>query len=701
MINIKNKIIELMVIHRDENDAEIVLNNLRKARLPIRPKYIAGLEDLQDALSTDKWDLLLSIPATKQLNIIQICRTIAKSKQDIPVVVISPNMQTATVEKLLSTGVNSVVPDKSALALQRVVKSELRYLADRRKLAELKRLYAEACTLNKQLLATSRDAIAYVHSGMHIYANPSYMELFGYRDIDSLLEQPMLNLIAPKQQAKFKEFMRNFDEDSTPFDNQEIQTIGMTSKHKPLKLKLELCNANYDEERCLQIIIRTQDTAEYEHKIKEMARLDQLTGLFNRHYFIELLEKSLSDQTLSNTEQENHKRSAVLFISLDKLETVRAQFQLAVLHIDELTKKVAEVLKNHLSEGILARFGEGAFMLLLKEKNKDYALEVATDLCVGVKNALLEVAERSVLVTISIGIAHVLAGDASSVLANAKEACQEAENQGGNTIYVYKPKLEAHDSRVDRLNKLAKMIEPSMEEGRIFLVFQAIVNLQGSADEIYDVYLRMVDEKGNQISTWDLFTAAEKTGQNSRLDCWVVNEVARLVLMRLKQGQKVQFFIRLSDHAIEDIELLRTVRQLMTKAPVLAQYMIFQINEPSALGNLQKHTPAFLGQLKKFSCRTALEHFGSTVQPDAVLEKLPVDFVKIDGNFTKNLGNNSNNQAMIQKLVALTHRMNRQIIAEGIEDADSLGFLWQNAVDFAQGHYLQMPSKELNYDFNN
>ena len=147
-----------------------------------------------------------------------------------------------------------------------------------------------------------------------------------------------------------------------------------------------------------------------------------------------------------------------------------------------------------------------------------------------------------------------------------------------------------------------------------------------------------------------------------------------------------------------DSDLIQLIRQLIGKASILAQYMVFQINESSALDNIHKHTPVFLEQLKTLNCQSALEHFGSTLQPDVTLKKLPVDFVKIDASFTKNLGKNSNNQASIQQMVALSHKMNRKIIAEGIEDADSLSFLWGNLVDYAQGHYIQVPSKNLNYN---
>ena len=197
---IQNDIIRLIVIEESANDAEVILNRLRKARFPIRPKHIEDDEDLQEALSQQEWDLIITVPKVGDPEIYEltastVCEIVKTAKQDIPIIVITDELDGKVIAEALTAGAKQVVPDSPETCLQTVVGLELENLAERRKRRQLEQLYKEGQKHNKMLLETSRDAIAYVHDGMHIHANPSYLDMFGYKKLEDMEGVPIMDLV--------------------------------------------------------------------------------------------------------------------------------------------------------------------------------------------------------------------------------------------------------------------------------------------------------------------------------------------------------------------------------------------------------------------------------------------------------------------------------------------------------------------------
>lgn len=681
-------IIRLIVIEESANDAEQILSSLRKARFPIRPQYIEDEEDLQSALSEQEWDLLITVPAVGDFVLQRICEMVEHSKQDIPVIVLCENVNDESLAKMLGEGAHKVIPGNSGSSLQIAVKRELANLEDRREKRRLEHLNLQLQQQNSVLLDTSRDAIAYVHDGMHIYANPSYREMFGYEDMEELAAMPILDLVAPDSHTNFKEFMREYMTDEKEEDR-DIQLIGLRSNKKRFKLKLEVSQAIYENERCIQIIIRDQsDSSELERKLKEQ---DTITGLYNRQHFTNLLEKALTKAVETRT------RSVLLYITLDNFEALREQ--VGVGSTDPLMVNIAKLLKKY-KEALVARFAEAVFTVLLVGKDVEYARKLGDNFRKQVETEVSEVGDQSVAVTCSVGIAQVLAAASTpqNVLSDAHAACQEAMKAGGNRVEVYKAVVKDDSGKIDS-TEVAKMIETAIEEKRLSLAFQPIVSLRGEVEELYDIYLRMVDSEGQQIPAGTLFSAAEKANLSIHLDKWVLKEAVNILCKRQEeQGKHTHFFIKLSDQAIKDETLLLYINKLIKASKLPPDLLIIEISESIAISQM-KHAKAFVNTLAKMKCRTALEHFGMSLDPKTSLTHLGVDYVKIDSSYAKGLSSNTENQDKVKALVELAHSFEKITIAEAVEDANSLTILWQCGMDLAQGHYIQEPGDELDFDF--
>jgi diguanylate cyclase (GGDEF)-like protein/PAS domain S-box-containing protein len=690
---IQDDIIRLIVIEESANDAEVILNSLRKARYPIRPRHVEDDEDLQAALGEHEWDLIISVPQVGEFTCAQVCEMVNSSKQDIPVIALTDKLDGKIISTLLNAGVRQVIPSQSDGCLQAAVGKELTDLTERRKRRYLEQLYKESQKHNKMLLESSRDAIAYVHDGMHIHANPSYLKMFNYKSMDDIEGLPIMDLVSLEEQAKFKEFMRDFMTDDQEKERQ-VDLEGITADKKRLKLKMELSHAIYDSERCVQVIIRDQSQSqELELKIRELSRRDQLTGLHNRQFFIDSLEKSLAKAM-------EHTRSVLFYIELDNFNQIREN--LGIGGSDPVIQNIGKVI-NEISEGgVLARFGENVFTLLLTDRDgKKYANagQLADKICKAVEANVTEVGKQSVVSTCSIGIAQVLASAATpqDVLNDAHHACTIAMKRGGNSFEFYKV---VGDQKGDmKLSDVAKLIETAIEEKRLSLRYQPVVSLHGESQEMYEVFLRMLDSEGKTVPASNLFDAAEKANLSIQLDKWVLEQSIKKLLQHGKAGHKTHFFIKLSDQAIRDESVLLYIRKLLKSTQLPGNRLIFELSESIAISQV-KLAKAFISQLKTFECQSALEHFGTGLNSSTTLKHLPVDYVKIDASYSRGLSTSPDNQKAVHEIVKMAHELNKLTIAEAVEDANSLTVLWSSEVDFAQGHYIQEPMDEPEFDFS-
>jgi len=472
-------------------------------------------------------------------------------------------------------------------------------------------------------------------------------------------------------------------------EERQISLEGLKANKERLDLNMELSHVMLDNERCIQVIIRDQlpqvDTTCY----------DAITGLFNRQYFIDKLEHALIKTV------ETHTRNVLFYIALDNFNTVKEK--VGIVGVDPVIENIVKAISGFTEDGILARFDESTFTLLMTDKEgKKYAAagELAENICKAVAENVTEISEQSIIATCSIGIAQPQVFTAAStpedVLKAAIKACKTAEERGGNRYEEYKPDKKKEDDLTTSDWNL--IIQTAVKEKRLSLRFQPIVSLRGESEAIYEVFLRMVETDGKPVPTGELFDNAEKANLSSHLDKWVLENAIQVLAEQKKQKHQIYFFIKLSDQAIKDENILFLIRKLLKSNQLSGDRLIIEISESIAIGQV-KLANAFITQLKSFGCKSALEHFGTGLNSEMTLKHLAVDYVKIDSQFSKGLSTNNENQEAVQKIVKMTHELGKQAVAEAVEDPESLTVLWSSEVDLAQGHYISEPLEELEFDF--
>ena len=687
----QEEIVRCIVIHDDPNEVETSLNAIRAAGLGVRHQRIESQIELDEALENQRWDLILAKPESNDIEISKLAEVLATTNKDIPLIALADCSDEGQFIVLMNGGVRDVVSPKMTKRLQLVVTRELNDLAVRRKWRKSESTARESEKRCRILIDSSRDAIAYIHEGMHVYANSVYLSLFGYDDFEDVEGLPIMDMISSDEHAEFKQFLRSYSKNEG--STQSIDVNCLRTDESRFKAAMEFSLASIDGEHCTQIIIRNKaDSRELEQKLKYLSKQDLLTGLYNRQYFMEEMELSAS-RAINSGES-----SALLYMSIDNYKTIKDEMGLATA--DLMLGNIATILQDKIKKpNLAARFEGGVFTILLQDKNSVDAESVAKDLCDTIAAHIAEVEDKSVATSCSIGISLITetTPNANEVLSRADLACSVAVEKGSSTWHLHNPVADEKASK-ERESQWAEKITLALTKDRFKLVYQPIVSLHGDMSENYEVLVRYVEDNGEEVAAGHFIPAAEHTGQIADIDKWVIKNAIFQLAKEHKAGKKINFFIKLSGQSLKDENLLIFISENLKANMLKGDSLVFEVAESTACEQI-KYAKTFSKTLEQLHCKFALEHFGSGMNSFNMLKHLNVDFLKIDGSFIHNLAENRENQAMVKSITEMAHSMGKLTIAEFVQDANSLTLLWKCGVNYIQGHYLSEPTGNLDYNF--
>jgi len=685
--------LQLFIIEESRNDAEALANVLRNAGQASRPTFAEDLEDLSAALDQQLPELMLCAMGLESVSLADVAALLKQRELDVPLIAIAESADEKDVIEAMRQGALDLCSYDQPEHLQRVVKREMSQIKTGQSAQNYKLKFRESEKRARMLMESSHDAIAYVHEGMHIFANSSYLEMFGFSDLEEIEGTPILDMVAPEDHDEVKDFLRNISKDGEQEGN--LETHGMLPDGKKFDAQMEFAPASIDGEPCTQIIIRNQvgSSAELEQKLKYLSKQDVLTGLFNRQYFMEELELAVTDALSGSS------NAAVLYIVMDNFKQIKDN--LGIGAADMVISDIGNLLHDQAEENdILARFGDHSFAVLRRDCDAQAILALGENLRHVVEEHIADVKDQSVTTTCSIGMSIVAESTPSGheVISRADLACEVARSSGGNRVHLHNPVVDEKIGK-ERDQQMHALIKDALDHDQFQLLYQPIVSLQGDAGGKYEVLLRMLNDEGEYILPAQFLPIAEQTGQITEIDRWVIQNAIRTLTEQRAQGADIQFFIKISAATLMHGELLKYIGNCMKVTRLPGDALTFEIAEKHAAQHL-KHAKVFVKTLRELHCKTALEHFGAGPNSFQLLKHLPVDFLKIDGSFIHNLASDTDNQAMVRSILATANSMNRQCIAEYVQDAHSLAVLWQSGIQFIQGNFLQEPSEALDYDFS-
>lgn len=684
--------LHLLLLTHSQNEAESLVSLLRNAGRATRAHHVQTQADLLDQLQSKSWDLIIGYPKVGDLTYDEVLKTITRLNKDLPVIVINDNVDAALTEDCLRKGAAALVKADDSNILLLVIQQQLQYLRSRRELRALEVRMRETDKRCQSLLESSRDPLAYIHDGMHVFANQAYLDLFGYHFVDDLEGMPILDMIDATAQQAFKTFLKTHSKDS----NQEFTSTGLDGEGQPFPMRMTFSPATYADEECTLVVIKlSNDNSELEEKLKEISARDLLTGLYNKPYLIEQLESATDKAVLKGA------KGAVLCVNLDDFGRIKSEVGISLA--DKVITDIGNLIKNKCQPtDVIARVGEDIFACLRMGTDAESAMNFAETLRNAIEHCLVEVGNRTVTATARIGVALITETSSrpEDILQQAHSASDDVRklknHERGNGVCLYMPKENSKEATVN----LEQVVTDAIRSNSFRLLFQPLISLRGDEIEHYEAFLRLKLPNGEELSAGEFFSNPNiSNALKCKVDRWVILHTTKMLGEHRSKGHNTRMFINLSAASLLDASLPGWVSVAISTAKLPKGAVVLQFHEDDA-SRMLKQAQDFTQALLERGIPAGINRFGCALNPLNILKHLAVDYIKVDGSFTKELTNNNDAQTHLKQLLSELHEENKITIIPLVENATSVATLWQMGAHFIQGYYVQPPQAAMTFDFN-
>jgi diguanylate cyclase (GGDEF)-like protein/PAS domain S-box-containing protein len=543
---------------------------------------------------------------------------------------------------------------------------------------------------------------------MHIDANPTYLELFGYPK-GELAGVPVMNLIDKSDQPRFKEHLRKGGKDAQEF-------LALKKDGSRIHVELSAAPVTLNNEACIQIVaadISKRKAAE--SRLQYLNQHDPLTGLYNRQHFVQMLGTRLEDLRKGGA------TSGVIYIDLNQIKGVNDEFGHAAG--DRMLLKIARLFRDKLGDdALLARFGGDEFAILLNKIDEVQLKTLAADLSTALSDTSFSESGKTFTFQCQYGTAMVGKDtpNAQKLLSDVYHAAQAGQAKSSAPHFTHTasapppppppstvaapappaatPAAAARvPARPVATGDWSARIQTALDKNGFELVYQPMVNLHGEPAEYFEVLVRMVDN-GKSIPAGQFLPAAEKAGMGPAIDRWVMRHSIESLAELHRQDRRATFFVNLCPASFREPDLIVQTQKQLFSSGMKAKYLSFEADEDALLAS-PAEARNFLQAVKKLGCRFTVDNFGNNMSNLNQLRDLPIDFLKIAGQHIHNLSGDAVSQASLKALIQVAKALEKQIIAKSVERAEDLAVLWNLGVDYVQGHYFQEADSGLSYDF--
>ena len=423
-----------------------------------------------------------------------------------------------------------------------------------------------------------------------------------------------------------------------------------------------------------------------EARLLYLAEHDALTGLVSRNKFLTALDDEIRFAEFSRLPL------ALLFIDLDGFKLLNDTHG----HVagDTVLRVTADILGAQLgNSGILARLGGDEFGIILRGTDGAGADELVRCLLTAIASARLSIGSREIHVSAGIGVATYpeSASDGETLLARADIAMSHAKSAGHNRHHLY----HASDPDTDSMRQTVDWrtrIHGALEAQRLRLDFQPIVNVSGGQDSYHEALVRLENESGVVHSATEFIGIAEFTGQVTAIDRWTLCEVLRALGEDSQSGGVIA--MNLSGRSLGTPGFFEYFQEQVLRSRIDPARLMFEITESAAVSEMAK-AKGSMAAMKKLGYRFSLDDFGAGYSSFSYLKHLPVDQIKIDGSFIRQLDRNREDQIFVRAILQLARELGLKTVAEYVESAATLKLLVDMGIDYVQGFYIGRPVSSL------
>ena len=687
----KDTTLRLTLVDDSAEDAEAIVSTLRNGGIAVRPLRPLDAGELGQMVASQPMDLLLASRTAKGIPLATVLAQVDGSGKDIPVIVLADAITETDLLADQAAGARAVAlrgrPDHVLTVLRR----EWADLDARRSQRRLEGQMRETERRCDALISSSRDPIAYIHEGMHIRANDAYLEMFGFESFEDVEGLSLLDLVGPQYVSDFKALLKKLSKGEPPPPRFELEARSLDGDSFPATL--EFATATYEGEPCVQVVFRRREEFDPElaREVEDLRQRDMVTGLLNRPTFLRELETAVAAVARGEDQY------GLLLVEPDHYQRLLAD--IGIDSADDLAAALAARLSEKLDDScIAARFGERTFAVLLRG-NHAHTAALAEKLRAAYASHVFNVGERSASVTASLGGVQIGEKIASvgPVLTRATDCLQAATNLGGNRFEIFDPGA-VDRAEEERVQNWIQRLREALQDDSFRLHYQPVVSLQAEPGEVYEALLRL-ESNGEIVQPQSFIGIAEDNGLLDAIDRWVVNRAIEVLAERKRNGHDTRMVVKVSPASFADNRLLDLIARQLAAHDVAGDRLWLQTPEAKVFTHLRQ-AQAFQTAAAKLGCHVGLEHFGAGLDSFQLLSHFQPTFLKIDRVFSEDLGRNAEHQQKIREIAERAQALGILTVAEHVQDAATMAFLFTANVDYVEGNFLAAPGPLMNYDFS-
>lgn len=662
----------LLVIDESAEQAEVINSLLRNSGINIRIKHARSIQDAEDFYSNFK-PFLIVFNVTESVGHSTVDVLEFAEEQGVPVVLRTrPDDLAALAEAMNHHGFLVVNRDEND-QLIKTVTFLLDQLGGSRVYDELKAKMDELQSRYNLLLESSNECIAYIHEGLHVYANRAYLELVNASDFREIEAASLLEYMRGAN-CDLKMHLRGMNEGAMPEGAVKVEI--RTLSGDTVNAELVFSPARFEGEDCIQMLVRKSDaSAALKEELNRLRLTDPVTRLANRNGFFEYLEQKLGKERVDT----HH--AAVYYLQADGANELREK--LGLRGWDTFMQAVAKFIRTSIEEhDLAARFDDLGIVVYAQRPDKGALKDFGECLVEGFRSLELPPGGPSAPVTCSVGMTAlgVMSRKADEILDHAMSEFSLA-TQAGDCLRRYRPETPATEIG-QQDEKWIERIRVALENNDLYTVQHFIVNLEDEAEGLFENRTYLRDDSGD-LAAEQFIHAAERGNLGAMIDRNVIQGLLANI-----SGSGDRHLVNIGQNSLHDFSFPSWLNHQLEEQGVEGSQLVLQLEASTARADI-KSVGRLMDELSPSGCRFSISGMDECEANISLLKKAGFSYAKLRAGLAESVAGNPENQAIIKEVVKAAQETGAVVIAEDIRNSADLASLWQCGVKLVSGNFLK------------
>jgi len=676
--------ISIAVLTENQDDVEIINSALRDAGHAAHCHWVANPSKLENVFSVEDVELLILNCDRYKDSIQQVIKQKDCFKPEAPLIVVQESADEASIQNAMQAGACDLVSISLKSRLQSVVSRELRAARVERALNSTLLSASEYKRQLRDHMDSSSSSIALVQEGIITDVNDAWLAEFNVKNKDEVIGTPVMDSFEAESRAALRGALVATVADKWQV-SEKLIVKSLVEHNGNHEVHLGFRKFDLDDGPCVQIRIAPQIMVREEPTklVHDALKRDPTTLFYHRAQFVERITKRLRNRPAQGTH-------CLVYIKPDQFSEVHKK--IGVLQSEEVIAQLAEEVRKYMQPRDVAGRFEGTSIMVLLERGSARDAQVwGKQVCDHIAQFTFEVEGKSTNITCTAGSCAVseVFSCLEEFIAATINAHALGKKSGGNTSLLD----ESADKNTKQMEFDAvwvKHLKSALMDDRFRLAQLPIAGLRSDSVRMYDLLVRMIDEKGKSVLPSEFLPAAERNNMMKNIDRWML--LAAIQFCDKNNADRV--FVRLSCQSIIDPTTSAWMKKHLNDKNFDCSRLVVQIPECDAAKHI-KHTRDLVKHTRKIGIGFALEHYGVDKERFQILDILKPNYIKLDGELMHTLMTSSTLQGAVKNVVEAAQQRGIKTVAERVENANAMAVLFQLGLDFMQGHYVHEPEVVL------